>query len=286
VTSTLTIGDFSRATHLGVTTLRHYHEVGLLEPDHVDADTGNRYATEQIVTAQIIRRFRDLDMPLDDINAVLDATDLETRNRVIANHLARLESNLARTQEAARSLRDLLDGPQASPAIDHRYIPATSAALITDIVEKSDALTWFQGAMGELAATLTAQDIAPAGPAGGVYESEFFTDDRGRATVFYPCHSSPRLVGRVTTAVIPSAELAMIIHTGPHADYDRSYGALGAYVTQHALAVEGPIREYYLVGPTETRDESLWRTEIGWPIFETRPQRDLSRHGQCCPNLG
>jgi len=39
--------------------LRHYHEIGLLEPVDVDADTGyRRYATEQIVTAQIIRRFR------------------------------------------------------------------------------------------------------------------------------------------------------------------------------------------------------------------------------------
>jgi DNA-binding transcriptional MerR regulator len=167
VISTLTIGDFSRATHLSAKTLRHYHETGLLEPVDVDAETGyRRYAPEQIVTAQIIRRFRDLDMPLDDIHAVLDATDVETRNRVIANHLARLESNLARTQEAVSSLRDLLDGPQASPAIDHRYVSATSAAVITDIVDKSDALTWYHGAMGELAATLAAQDIAPTGPAG------------------------------------------------------------------------------------------------------------------------
>jgi effector-binding domain-containing protein len=52
---------------------------------------------------------------------------------------------------------------------------------------------------------------------------------------------------------------------------DRTYGALAAYVTQHALAVDGPIREYYLVGPSDTRDESLWQTEIGWPIFQTRP---------------
>ena len=76
VISTLTIGDFSRATHLSAKTLRHYHEVGLLEPVDVDADTGyRRYAIEQIATTQIIRRFRDLDMPLDDIHAVLDATD-------------------------------------------------------------------------------------------------------------------------------------------------------------------------------------------------------------------
>ena len=66
-----------------------------------------------------------------------------------SGRLARLESNLARTQEAVSSLRDLLDGPQASPVIDHRYVSATSAAVITDIVDKSDALTWYYGAMGE-----------------------------------------------------------------------------------------------------------------------------------------
>src|SRR5690348_7137108 len=79
-----------------------------------DVDTGyRRYATEQIVTAQIIRRFRDLEMPLEDIRIVLQAPDVETRNRVIANHLARLESALARTHEAVTSLRELLDHPQA-----------------------------------------------------------------------------------------------------------------------------------------------------------------------------
>src|SRR5580693_6457885 len=93
MTSTLPIGDFSRATHLSVKMLRHYHELGLLEPAGVDADSGyRRYAAEQIVTAQVIRRFRDLDMPLQDIQIVLHAPDVETRNRVISNHLARLES--------------------------------------------------------------------------------------------------------------------------------------------------------------------------------------------------
>ena len=98
--STLPIGDFSRATHLSVKMLRHYHEIGLLQPVDVDVDTGyRRYATAQIVAAQIIRRFRDLDMPLEDIQIVLQAPDVGTRNRVIANHLARLESSLARTHQ-------------------------------------------------------------------------------------------------------------------------------------------------------------------------------------------
>jgi DNA-binding transcriptional MerR regulator len=53
----VTIGDFSRASHLSVKTLRHYHEVGLLEPAEVDPDTGYRYySEEQIPIAQVIRR--------------------------------------------------------------------------------------------------------------------------------------------------------------------------------------------------------------------------------------
>jgi DNA-binding transcriptional MerR regulator len=272
VTSTLPIGDFSRATHLSVKMLRHYHELGLLEPAGVDADSGyRRYAAEQIVTAQVIRRFRDLDMPLEEIQIVLQAPDVETRNRVIANHLARLESNLARTQETVASLRGLLDRPQdSSVPINHRYVAATPAAVITDIVDKADVVAWYRGAMGEVAATLSAQDINPAGPLGGIFDTELFTEDRGRVTIFLPCDPLPQPVGRVSTTIIPSVELATIVHLGSSTEVDRTYGALAAYVTQHALAVDGPIREYYLVGPSDTRDESLWQTEVGWPIFQTR----------------
>jgi DNA-binding transcriptional MerR regulator len=234
VTSTLPIGDFSRATHLSVKRLRHYHEVGLLEPVDVDVDSGyRRYAAEQIVTAQIIRRFRDLEMPLEDIDIVLQAPDIETRNRVITNHLARLESSLARTHATVASLRGLLDRPQdSSVPIDHRHLAATPAAAITDTVEKADVLAWYRGAMGEVAATLSAQGINPAGPLGGIFDTKVFTEDRGQVTIFLPCDPLPQPVGRVSTTVIPAAELATIVHLGSNTEVDRTYGALADYVTR------------------------------------------------------
>jgi effector-binding domain-containing protein len=57
------------------------------------------------------------------------------------------------------------------------------------------------------------------------------------------------------------------VHNGPHNDLDVSYGRLGAYVVGNALTIAGPVRETYLIGPADTADEELWRTEIGWPIF-------------------
>jgi DNA-binding transcriptional MerR regulator len=274
--ASLPIGDFARATHLSVKTLRYYHRVGLLEPADIDPHNGyRRYTTAQIPTAQIIRRFRNLDMPVEDVARVLAAPDIGERNDLIAAHLARLEEGLTRTQTAVESLRDLLThpAPHHSGDIGRRQVAATSAAAIVETIDIGDALSWYQGALGELYATLDAQNAIAAGPGGGIFASDLFTHERGQATIFVPCLTTMRPMGRVVPSVIPPVELATITHAGPHTDLDRAYGALAAYVAEHALAVDGPIREYYLVGRRDTDDPHQWRTEIGWPIFFTG--RDL-----------
>jgi DNA-binding transcriptional MerR regulator/effector-binding domain-containing protein len=274
--SSLAIGDFSRATYLSIKTLRHYHRIGLLQPADVDPSTGHRrYATAQIPTAQVIRRFRALDMPLEEIHAVLAAPDLATRNELIAGHLSRLEVTLARTQEATASLRDLLQPPvDAAPvAIEHRQVRATTAAAVQEVIDVEDAASWYQGALGELYALLAARRLSPSGPGGGIFGNDLFTHERGEATIYVPCSEPVRPTGRVTPLVVPQAELAIITHVGSHRDIDRAYGTLAAYVADHALGVEGPLREYYVVGGQDTADEALWRTEIGWPIFHTGEPR-------------
>jgi DNA-binding transcriptional MerR regulator/predicted enzyme related to lactoylglutathione lyase len=70
----LSIGRFAAVTGLTVTALRHYDEVGLLAPAHVDPATGYRwYETAQAPRADVIRRLRAVDLPLDEVAAVVDA---------------------------------------------------------------------------------------------------------------------------------------------------------------------------------------------------------------------
>jgi DNA-binding transcriptional MerR regulator len=267
----LGIGDFAQATHLSIKTLRRYHESGLLEPAIVDPQTGYRtYTTAQIPTAQIIRRFRDLDMPLPDIQAVLAAPDVHVRNDLIAAHLSRLEQSLARTQSVVASLRNLLNQPVSSPSFEHRSIKEASVAAITETIDVKDALAWLQGALGELQATLAVQRLPITGAAGGIFSNALFSEARGEATIFLPCSGEVRSLGRVLPSIVPATEAAIGVHAGPHNNIDLAYGALATYVTQHALTVDGPIREYYAVGPHNTPDETEWRTEIAWPIFQTR----------------
>ena len=162
MTAGLTVGDFSRITHLSVKTLRHYHEVGLLAPAAVNPGTGYRYySADQVPAAQVIRRLRDLEMPVGEVKAVLAADDAADRNALIAAHLDRLEAELAQTRAAVDSLRNLLQPPPDAPAIEHRSVPAVRAAGITAVVDHGDVLAWWHGALGELRAT-----VRGSGPAG------------------------------------------------------------------------------------------------------------------------
>jgi len=267
----LAIGDFARATHLSVKALRHYHRIGLLVPAEVERESGYRYyAPDQIATAHVIRRFRDLDMPLDEIAGVLGTDDLEARNRLITRHLDRLEESLNATQSAVRSLRDLL-GSSAPASIELRSVAATRAVAITAIVNEEELGPWLRGAFGELDATLAASGLRPGGPAAGLYDTDLFAHGVGAATVFVPVTMPIDEVGRVQVVEIPAADLAVTVHPGAHDDIDLAYGSLAAYVADHAISLDGPIRETYLTSFRETPDTDRWSTEIGWPIFHPGP---------------
>ena len=269
----LTIGDFSRITHLSVKTLRHYHQVGLLEPDTIDQHNGYRYySAAQVPTAQVVRRLRELEMPIPDVKAVLASSAASERNARIAAHLDALEAELARTRESVRALRDLLDRPSAAARIEYRTLPATPAVGIRQVVDREDILAWWQGALGELTATVRAQKLRPSGPSGGLYANEIFLHERGEATVFIPVDGAVRAIGRVVPFVVPAAELAVVRHHGSLDDIDLTYGELGSYAMNHEISVDGPLREYYLCGTQDTDDVEKWETEIGWPVFRADAQ--------------
>ena len=105
----VSIGQFSKMTYLSVKALRYYHDVGLLEPALVDPVTSYRhYAVDQVGTAQAIRRFRDLEMPIEEVRRVLRAPDDAARNRAILVHLERMHRQLDQTRAAVESLESLL----------------------------------------------------------------------------------------------------------------------------------------------------------------------------------
>lgn len=259
----LTIGEFAQLTHLSVRTLRRYHESGLLEPATIDPSTGYRYySTRQIPSAQVIHRLRELDVPLAEVGKILATDDPGVRAELVAGHLERLQTSLDRTRAAVNSLQRLLRPEPGELPVAVRSEPSQVVAAITDVVELGNVLEWYDDAMDEL------DSVGGAGlaPPGGHYDNELFAAGHGRVLV-YRVIADPPTYGRVRPVQLPAVELAATVHHGAHDDIDVTYGRLGAWVVEHALAVAGPVHETYVVGPRDNPDPASWRTEIGWPVF-------------------
>jgi DNA-binding transcriptional MerR regulator len=257
------IGEFSKMTYLSVKALRHYHDVGLLEPASIDPDTGyRRYVPDQVATAQAIRRFRDLGMPIDGVRAVLGAPDDATRNRAILAHLERMQTQLEQTQATVASLQSLLAGESPTHgAVEIRRLPGSVVLQQIERVAFDDCEAWLTPALAELNDRAAAAGLVVAGADGALYSDEFFEAGEGEVTAFVPVAGGadvePGGVEHPDAVELDPVTVAVLVHDGPLADLDQAYAALGTVVAEHGIGGPGPIRENYL---TETS------TEVCWPV--------------------
>ena len=267
MTALLSIGEFSRLTHVSVKALRHYHDQDLLRPAQVDPDSGYRlYATAQAATAQLIRRFRDLSMPLDQIKAVLSAADPTERESVIAGHLRSMERQLDQTKRAVTSLRKLLEaGGLPFSDVEFRTVAGTPALLVSERVAWDEAFVWLRDTLTDLRREVGADTDLRDGPDGALYSAEFFESHIGEATAFIPLRAS---AGGSGVGLLPAGPMAVATHRGSFSELDRTYTALGTFVAERDLRsrTRTAIRENYLVSLFNTDHEDGLVTEVCWPV--------------------
>jgi DNA-binding transcriptional MerR regulator len=125
VAGLLSIGRFARLTGLSIGALRHYDEIDLLRPAHVDAETGYRsYGPDQLPHARAIQRLRALDLSLEDIRDVLN----DDGSGTLEEHAKRVEARVWRLQRIQHRLKhyierkdDLMAEPETMD-VDHRRL--------------------------------------------------------------------------------------------------------------------------------------------------------------------
>src|ERR1044072_3413394 len=121
------IGDFSRLARVTIKTLHHYDEAGLLQPSHVDPQSGYRYYTAaQLETLQRILLLKDLGFALEQIRELLHA-DAETWATTLDGRQAELAASIAADQSRLMrltALRQTLEHNSTEPPVVVREVPA------------------------------------------------------------------------------------------------------------------------------------------------------------------
>jgi DNA-binding transcriptional MerR regulator len=123
----LTIGQAARLAGVTPKALRHYDQIGLLRPAEVDPATGyRRYHGEQVERARLIRRLRDLELPLDEIRRLLDL-DEAALTEALRAHRRRIDARVTRLRGVLHTLDHLLADTDWSTMSESDPTPLTPA---------------------------------------------------------------------------------------------------------------------------------------------------------------
>jgi DNA-binding transcriptional MerR regulator len=264
----LRIGPFSRASSLSIKALRAYHEQGLLVPAVVDPATGYRaYAASQLLDAAVLRRLRDLDVPLRQIREVLDARDPAVTGRVLAEHAHVMQRRLDETVRIVGELQRGVDAPIVHTPVHLREEPARHALMIDAHTVDGESFSAFVA--GSVARLRTAAEELGAPPDGApcLLFPQQIDDDTGESAVACLPLREPVAVARgggVRLGEIPASTVAVATHLGSYDEIVDTYRRLGRWVAEHAEPRPLDVRERYLVAPPAADDQL--HTEIHWPV--------------------
>lgn len=256
----LPIGQFARLARLSVKQLRHYGELGLLEPAYVDPDSGYRYyRASQARVALSIGLLRSLDVPLAVIGEVL-AGALGALDEVRDS----LEEELARRSRTLASLERVMT--HGLPAAVVRVVsePARRVAVVREVAAGPREIGRATSAAVArvVAAVRGLPSWAPGEPAegAGIQLVGLFPMDLGEvvevevACVLAAGVASP---GGVREGLLPGGRFAGATHVGPYDQIGLTVHAVLAWCAERRLRVGGPIREVYVSDPAVTPADEL-----------------------------
>jgi effector-binding domain-containing protein/DNA-binding transcriptional MerR regulator len=263
------IGRFSRVCRLSIKSLRRYADDDLLAPEWIDPSSGYRYYTyAQVTQAEVIRLLRTLEMPLEEIREVLEATDSDRVSDVLDHHRARLEGQLDHYSRMLGFLRQLIQdgGSPMSYDVVIKELPAQHVAVFRTRIGPTDAGPIVAAGFGTLAGAIAQVGAEFAGPPYLVMTEMPDPETGGAIELAAPVIEPFSGCGDVTGEELPAILVASTMHRGPYEECGPAYKAIEAWIQSHGHASVGPPREIYLTNPQETPDPADFETEIQFPI--------------------
>ncbi len=244
------IGNLSIITRLTVKTLRHYHELGLLVPDHVDEESNYRYYGESALDrARVIQTLRELEFSLKEIGEILSGC---SEDEDILEYLERQKNRMEKKAQEYREKSHRLN--QMTDSIRRTKMARQSDYKVTEkrIDEMLFAGILFQGRYEEVGKQfgIIARKAGRhlAGPAMSLYYDSEYRENDARIEAGFPVKKEIKGEG-ISCRRLSGGTAITLIHKGPYDRIGGSYETILHFLTEQGLSTLLPSREIYRKGP-------------------------------------
>jgi len=262
------IGTVARLAQVSVRTLRHYDDVGLLRPAHVDPVTGyRRYTPDQVLRLHRILVLRDLGVALSEIGRLLDDdVSVDQMRGILLLRQAEAQARLATQTEQLKRVETRLAQLEEVPMTGYEVIvkaldPVRVVAVSADLTEASQIGEAAGRLYPRLHAALDDRGIAFGGLSFALYEETSDPQRPLRLTTALPLPDGVTIDGDgLTTIDVPAVErAATTVVRGAPEQFPDAFRAIHEWVARTGNQATTFEREVYIDcdGPTDT-----WVTEL------------------------
>lgn len=267
----LKIGEFSKLSRVSIRMLRHYDEIDILKPIHIDPYTGYRYYGEdQLPIVGRITALKDMGFGLSAIRQML----LHYNDKEILEHhllLKRVELQ-EEYQQAAYRLK-LLDAAIERLRKDEimkydvtlKTFPERHAATVRATIPcyEQEGMLWDM-LMGETEPlNLIADD--PCYCCAVFHDKEYKEADVD-VEVYKTVKGEYPDTAHVKFRMLPEVTVAAATCKGSYEQMGDIMAAVAQWVTANGYVFDGPTFNIYHVSPHETDDPNEFVTEVCYPV--------------------
>jgi DNA-binding transcriptional MerR regulator len=264
----LKIGEFSSLAQVSIRTLRHYDEVGLLKPMHVEAESGYRYySMSQLPRLHRILALRDLGFPLDRIGEALEeGVSADALRGMLLLRRVEQEKQVEEETERLNRLNALIhlirkEGRMTNDVIMKEVEPQWIVSLRENIPAYR-VVGQLIGKLCGLLGPLNGQGIG----VGLLHDREYKEQDVDvEAGVFVKL--PVEVQAPLLCYQLPAETVASVVHHGAFNSIGEAYANLLRWAEANRYHPCGPTRELFLhVNQPARRDDSSNVTEIQVPV--------------------
>jgi DNA-binding transcriptional MerR regulator len=265
------IGEFSKINKVTTKTLRHYDEIELLKPEHVDKFTGYRYYTSaQLPQMHKIMIFKQMGLSLAQIKEVMEnpnAIDLflKLKEQDVKKSIEAEQEKLKQIQNYIYSMKGDLY-MKYDPII--KQIPEVIVASMRQVVKSYDE--FFNLCPNVMAKEMERLSCVCASPA---YCFNIFHDGEYKekdidVEICEAVTESKEDTAIIKFKTLPKVTKAVcVFHKGGYGSLGEAYGFIFKWIEDNGYEISDKPRQRNIDGIWNKDNEADWLTEIQIPVL-------------------
>lgn len=265
----LSTGEFAKLSRTTKHTLFYYDEIGLFSPA-IKLENGYRYYSySQLDVFDVICTLRDLDMPLEKIQAYMKGRTPEKLMEVLKEEeeiiVGRIRQ-LRRTKEWVRRKMLHLETAMQMDADEIAVCQEASRYLVTRYVTSSNEKAWAR-AIGELYEYCEKYELQSPYAIG--YRLDMKDVRRKKYTNYHTVYEMFDIrPGKVECCLRPAGEYLTACHRGDWHKVGDTYERMIAYADAHDLCLGEYFYEDTMIDSLTAEQEEAFVTKIICPVIE------------------